>query len=133
MKKSLILALTLFGGNAAWAFTDHYLLREDTHVLHLKITKVGDDVYATMDVNFEPNSSEAGRAACSADIAGDAKFVAPNRVVLKKQIEGEARYCTLTIDLTATGAKVEQSPDCGHYAAGLCHFSSGGKELAKIK
>ena len=133
MKKALLLAAAMLVSGNVWAFTDHYILRDGSHVLHLKVTKVGDDAYASMDVNFEPNATEAGRAACSADISGDAKFVSENEVVMKKQIEGEARHCTLKISLSPTGAKVEQSADCGHYAAGLCHFSSEGKELLKVK
>jgi hypothetical protein len=133
MKKSVFLALAVLFSGAAWASTDHYLLRDDTHVHHLKITKIGDDVTVSMDVNFEPNAAESGRQPCSAEVSGEAKFTSENQVVMKKQIEGEAKHCSLTINLTPTGAKVEQSPECGYYAAGICHFDTAGKELAKIK
>lgn len=133
MKRSVFLALALLVSGAAFASTDHYLLRDENHVHHLKITKIGDDVSVGMDVNFEPNAAETGRQPCSAEVSGDAKVVNENELVMKKQVEGEAKYCTLNIKLSPNGAKVEQSEDCGYFAAGICHFESDGKELVKIK
>jgi hypothetical protein len=133
MKKSLFLGLALLVSGNAFAVTDHYLLRDGNHVHHLKITQIGDEITVSTDVNFEPNASEAGRAPCSAEVSGEAKRVAENELVLRKQIEGEARHCSLKIHLSPTGAKIEQSEDCTYYAAGLCHFESDGKELTKIR
>jgi hypothetical protein len=133
MKKSLFLGLALLASGNAFAVTDHYLLRDGNHVHHLKITQIGDEITVSTDVNFEPNPTEVGRAPCSAEVSGEAKRVAENELVLRKQIEGEARYCTLKIHLSPAGAKIEQSEDCQYYAAGLCHFESDGKELVKIK
>lgn len=133
MNKRVLLGLAMLFSGSVFAATDHYLLRNDTHVHHLKITTIGDETKVSMDVDFEPNPSEAGREACSAEVSGEAKKVGDNEWVMKKQIQGEARYCSLNIHLSPTGAKVEQSPDCTHFAAGICHFDSDGKELAKIK
>jgi hypothetical protein len=133
MKKSLFLAVAMLVSGSAFAATEHYLLRDGNHVYHLKITTLGDEISASTDVNFEPNSTEQGQPPCSAEVSGEAKKVGENELVLKRQIEGEARYCSVQIHLTPTGAKLEQSPDCSYYAAGICHFSSDGKELAKIK
>ena len=132
-KRSAFSVLALFVCGSAIASTDHYFLRDGTHVHHLKITRVGEDITVTADVNFEPNAAEGGREACSAQISGEAKSVSDNVLLLKKQIEGEARYCSLTIQLTPDGAKLEQSPECGYFAAGICHFDSDGKELVRIK
>jgi hypothetical protein len=132
MKKSLFLAIAMLVSGTAAAATDHYLLRDSNHVHHLKVTKIGEDITATVDVDFEPNAGETGKP-CSADMSGEAKSVAENELVLKKHIEGEARICSVKIHLTPTGAKLEQSEECGYFAAGLCHFSSDGKELLKIK
>lgn len=133
MKKSLFLALAMLVSGGAFASTDHYLLRDENHVHHLKITKIGDDVTVSMDVNFEPNAAEQGLKPCSAEVSGDAKAVSDTELTMRKQIEGEAKYCTLNIKLSPSGAKVEQSEDCGYFAAGICHFESDGKELVKIK
>ncbi len=132
MKKALFLAAMLVSG-AALAGTDHYVLRDGNHVQHMKISTVGKDTTVSVDVDFEPNSSEPGKNACSNDIAGHAKFVNDNELTVKKQIDGEARYCTLKIQLSANGAKIEQSEDCSYFAAGICHFATDGKELVKIK
>jgi hypothetical protein len=133
MKKSLFLAFAMLVSGSAFAATDHYLLRDNNHVYHMKITTVGDETTVSADVNFEPNTAEEGRAPCSAEVSGEAKKVGENELVMKKQIEGEAHYCSLKIQLTPNGAKVEQSKECGYFAAGLCHFDSDGKELVKIK
>jgi hypothetical protein len=133
MKKSLFLAVAMLISGGAFAATDHYILRDGNHVHHLKITTLGDEITASTDVDFEPNAGEQGGSACSAAVSGEAKKVSDNELVLKKQIEGEARYCSVQIHLTPTGAKLEQSSDCTYYAAGICHFHSDGKELVKIK
>lgn len=133
MKKYLFLAIAMLVSGSAFATTEHYLLRDGNHVQHLKITKLGDDITVSADVNFEPNATETGRHACSAEVSGEAKSVAENELVMKKRIEGETRFCTLKIHLTPNGAKLEQSDDCHYYAAGICHFTSDGKELLKIK
>jgi len=52
---------------------------------------------------------------------------------MKKHSEGEATFCELKVHLSPDGAKVEQSKGCGNFAPGICHFSSDGKELVKIK
>ncbi|MEQ1635109.1 MAG: hypothetical protein ABL903_00365 [Methylococcales bacterium] len=133
MKKSFFLTLMLLINSAAFASTDHYLLRDNNHVYHLKITKIADDIKVSADVDFEPNASESGKRACTADISGEAKSESENVLVLKRQMEGEAHFCTLKIQLSPTGAKLEQSKDCSYFAAGLCHFNTDGKELLKLK
>lgn len=133
MKKSLFVAVAMLVSGSVFSATDHYFLRDGNHVHHLKITTVGDEISASTDVDFEPNAGEQGGAACSAAVSGEAKKLSESELVLKKQIEGEARYCSVQIHLTPTGARLEQSPDCTYYAAGICHFDSDGKELVKIK
>lgn len=133
MKKMLFLVVAMLVSGSALAATDHYVLRNENHVHHLKITKVNDEITVSSDVDFEPNANEAGSSACSADISGEAKSVSDNEIVLKKHSGSEATYCELKIKLSPTGAKIEQSKDCDNFAAGICHFSSDGKELIKIK
>ncbi len=133
MKKTLFLAIALLASGTASAATDHYLLRDGNHVQHLKITTLGKEITAEVDADFEPNPDEAGKHPCSAEVAGEAKSVGENELVLKKHIEGEARSCSVKIHLTPNGAKLEQSEECGYFAAGICRFSSDGKELVKIK
>jgi hypothetical protein len=132
MKKSLFCFALLISGSV-FATTDHYVLRDGKHVHHLKITQLGEDITVSSDVDFEPNADEKGSKACSADITDEAKKTGENTFRLKKQSEGEASYCVLDIQLSATGAKIEQSEDCNNFVTGLCHFSSDGKELLKIK
>lgn len=132
MKKNLFLAVAMLMSGSVFAATDHYLLRDGNHVHHMKITKLGDEISISTDVDFEPNANEKGHA-CSAEVSGEAKMVAENELVMKKRIEHETNFCTLNIHLTPNGAKVEQSENCHYYAAGLCHFTSDGKELLKIK
>ncbi len=133
MKKRLFFAAAMLISGGVFAATDHYVLKDGSHVQHLKITTVGDDVKVSADVDFEPNSSEQGKHACSADIHGEAKRLSETELLLKKQLAGEARFCSLNIHLTADGAKIEQSEDCGYFAAGICRFSSDGKDLVKVK
>jgi hypothetical protein len=132
MKKSLFCLAMLVSGSV-FATTDHYVLRDGKHVHHLKITQLGEEITVSSDVDFEPNADEKGSKACSADITDEAKKTGENTFRLKKQSEGEASYCVLDIQLSATGAKIEQSEDCNNFVTGLCHFSSDGKELLKIK
>lgn len=134
MKKCLFLSLALLFTANAFGSTDHYIRREGDHVQHLKIRKFGDDVRVSMDVDFEPTgSAEEGRRSCSAEISGEAKVVSENEIVMRKQAEGEAHYCSLRIVLSSDGAKVEQSPDCKYFVAGICHFDSEEQELRKVK
>lgn len=133
MKKYLFMAAAMLVSGSAFAVTDHYLLREGNHVHHLKITKLNDKITVSTDVDFEPNANETGAHACSAEVSGEAKSSGESELVMKKHIEGQADYCELKIKLSPTGAKIEQSEHCNHFAAGICHFSSDGKELLKIK
>lgn len=133
MKKTLFMAAAMLISSTAWAATDHYVLRDGNHVHHLKVTNVGGEFTVSADVDFEPTAEEKGKHACSADVSGEAKSVAENELVMKKQIPGETRYCSLKVHLTPDGAKIEQSEECGYFAAGNCHFTSDGKELIKVK
>ncbi len=134
MNKLLFIALGLIISGTAMATTDHYFRRDGNHVQHLKITRIGDDINASMDVEFEPQgSNEVDKKPCSAEVSGSGKLTGNNEITIKKQIEGEAKHCALKIQLSNDGAKVEQSPDCGYYVGGICHFDSEGKELIRIK
>ncbi len=135
MKNVLFAALSLMVSSTAFASTEHYIRRDGNHVHHLKITRIGDDIDASMDVNFEATGSvEEGKKPCAAEVSGNAKATGDNEITLRKQIESEARYCSLKITLSSEGAKVEQSPECGYYLGGsICHFDSDGKELTRIK
>ncbi len=135
MKSVLFAALGLMISGAVLADTQHYLRRDGNHVQHLKITRIGDDVDASMDVNFEATgNAEEGKKPCEAEVSGDAKATGENEITLRKQIEGEAKHCVLKIALSSEGAKVEQSPECGYYLGGsICHFDSDGKELTRVK
>lgn len=133
MNKTLLFASLLAISAPSMAATDHYILRDGNHVQHLKITHVKDEINVSADVDFEPNANETGKHACSAEVSGEAKQTSTTELVMKKRIEGEARSCSIKIQLTNNGAVLEQSDDCHYYAAGICHFSSDGKELLKIK
>jgi len=133
MNKSLFLAAAMLVSGGAFASADHYVLRDGNHVQHLKITKINEEITVSADVDFEPNANEAGRKPCSGDVSGEAKSVATNELVMKKRSETEAAVCELKIHLTPNGAKVEQSKDCDNFAAGICRFSTDGKEMVKIK
>jgi hypothetical protein len=132
MKTSLFIFALLISGSA-FAATDHYVLRDGNHVHHLKVTKLNNEYNVSMDVDFEPNADEKDAKACSADISGEAKSSGENKITLKKRSEEEANSCTLDITLSATGAKVEQSKDCDNFLTGICHFTSEGKEIPKVK
>ena len=134
MKISLFVALILLVSGTTIAGTEHYLRRDGNHVQHLKITRIGDDINASMDVDFEPKGeAETGRKPCSAEIAGDAKQTGEQEITLRKQIDGEAKHCSLKIQLSNEGAKVEQSSECNYFVGGICHFDSEGKELSLVK
>lgn len=131
MKKSLFLTIAmLISGNVS-AATDHYVLRDGDYVRHLKVSKIIDDDYTvTADVDFE---SAADKAHCSETISGKAKSTGENELAMKKHSESEASFCELKIKLGPNGAKIEESKDCDTFTAKQCHFSSGDKELVKIK
>ncbi len=133
MKKTLFLTIALLTSSSVFAATDHYILRDGNHVQHLKISDVNKEVTVSADVNFEPNADEKDKLPCAAEISGEAKVIDKNNIVLKKHAESGAAYCELKIQLSDTGVKVEQSKDCENFAAGICHFSTDGKELAKVK
>lgn len=130
MKKSLFLAIAmLISGNVS-AATDHYVLRDGDYVRHLKVTKISDDYTVSTDVDFE---SAADGAHCSETISGKAKSTGENELVMKKHSESAASFCELKIKLSPSGAKVEESKDCETFTVSKCHFSSGDKELVKVK
>ena len=133
MKKSLIMAAMMLVSGVAFASADHYVLRDGNHVQHLKITKINEEITVSADVDFEPNANEAGKLPCTGEVSGEAKSVAANELVMKKRAESEAAVCELKIHLTPDGAKVEQSKDCDNFSPGICHFSTDGKEMVKIK
>lgn len=133
MKKSLILAATLLASHAAYAVTDHYVLRDGNHVQHLKITKIDDKITASADVNFEPNANETNARACSGEVAGEGRMESDNVLLFKQHSGSEATSCQLKVTLSPTGAKIEQSRDCDNFVTGICRFSSNGKELVKVK
>lgn len=132
MKKMLFCFVLLISGSLL-ASTDHYILREGNHVHHLKITKIDGKVKVMADVDFEPNPDEQGKIPCSSEISGEAEVVDENKFSLKKHAGGEASYCTLDIELTANGAKIDQPKDCHNFVTGICHFGTEGQEMVKIK
>lgn len=133
MKKSLFLVASMLVSGTAFAVTDHYVLRDGNHVQHLKITKIGDEITASVDVDFEPNAGEEGAKPCSGEVSGEAKMEKENELVFKQRSESEANFCELKVHLSPNGAKIEQSKDCNNFITGICRFSSSGKELAKVK
>jgi hypothetical protein len=133
MKKTLFITIALLVSGNAFATTDHYVLRDGNHVQHLKVTETKQEITVTADVDFEANANEKDKPACSASITDEAKRMDKDKLILKKHSESEATYCELKIHLSDTGAKIEQSKDCDNFATGICHFSSDGKELVKIK
>lgn len=133
MKKTLFITIAMLISGNAFATTDHYVLRDGNHVHHLKITEINKEFIVSADIDFEPNADEKGKRACSAAISGEAKTMDKDKLILKKHSESEASYCELNIHFSATGATVEQSKDCDNFATGICHFSSDGKELVKVK
>lgn len=131
MKKTLFLSIALLVSSTAFAGTEHYLLRDGNHVHHLKVTERNKEYTIEADVDFEPNADEKG-SACSAEIEDEAKLE-KDKLIVKKRSETDATTCQLTIQLTDTGAKIEQSEHCNHFATGICHFNTDGKELQKVK
>lgn len=130
MKKSLFLSIALLVSGNVFAATDHYVLRDGDYVRHLKITKISDDYSVDADVDFE---STGDSAHCSEAISGKAKSVGENELIMKKRSESSANLCELKIKLGPNGAKIEESNDCETFTVGKCHFSSGDKELVKVK
>ncbi|MGR8978961.1 MAG: hypothetical protein ACU84H_02555 [Gammaproteobacteria bacterium] len=133
MKKSIFLAVMWLISGAAFAVTDHYVLRDGNHVQHLKITQLKNDIYVSVDVDFEANEDEAGKRSCSAEISGKAEFINENELFMKVHSQGQANYCKLNIKLSGDTATIDQSAHCDNFVRGICHFSTGGKELVKIK
>jgi hypothetical protein len=97
------------------------------------VTDKNGEVTVSTDVDFEANANEKDRPACSASLSDEAKRVDKDNLIVKKHSEVDASFCELKINLTDTGAKIEQSKDCENFATGICHFSSDGKELVKVK
>lgn len=133
MKNTLILALGLLFSTTAFAGADHYVRKDGNHTQHLKITKQNGKVEVLVDVDFEPSDKETAKP-CSADISGKAEVISENELRLKKQAQGEAHYCELSIFLEGDNAKILETPDCVEYFTGsFCRFDSEGKFLTKIK
>ncbi|CAA9890067.1 conserved exported hypothetical protein [Candidatus Methylobacter favarea] len=133
MKNFFFLAIALLISSSLFAATDHYTLRDDNHVRHLKITTLNDEIMVSADVDFESPANKAGPDHCSAEISGKAKSAGENELVMKKHSETDASFCELKIQLSPNGAKIEEGGDCNNFAVGKCRFSSGGKELIRIQ
>jgi len=133
MKKLAVFALSALFSASALAGADHYVRKEGGLTQHLKVSKMKGETKVMVDVDYEPGTAGEGQA-CSEDFAGEAKVVSENELVLKKQAQGEAHYCQLTVHLSGDEAKIDASPDCAAYFSGQnCHFGSDGKALTKIK
>lgn len=133
MKKTLFFSIAMLVSGSVFAGSEHYILRDGNHVQHLKVTERKGEYTVSADVDFEPNADEKGKQDCNAHIDGEAKLADKGTLVLKKHSESDATYCELKIQLSDTGAKIEQSKDCVNFVRGICHFSTNGKELVKIK
>lgn len=133
MKKTLFLTIAMLISGSAFAGTEHYVLRDGNRVQHLKVTDKNGEVTISTDVDFEANANEKDRPTCSASLTDEAKRVDKDNLLVKKHSEVDASFCELKINLTDTGAKIEQSKGCENFATGICHFSSDGKELVKVK
>ncbi|TAN53780.1 MAG: hypothetical protein EPN21_00550 [Methylococcaceae bacterium] len=134
MKKIIYIALGMLLAGSANAGADHYLRTVGTHVQHLKIVNEADgETHVSMDVDFEPGPNEQDAHACSVVIAGEAKKISDNELVLKKQSEGERHYCTLNITLQGEAAGVKQSDDCSYFLGHFCKFDSEGSTLKKVR
>lgn len=133
MKKSIFLAALCFISGSAFAVTEHYYLRDGNHVQHLKITQRKNDIRVSVDVDFEANEDEGGKRSCSAEISGKADYIKDNVLFMKVHSQGQANYCKLTITLTGNVATIAQSEHCDNFVRGICHFSTGGRKLVKIK
>lgn len=135
MKKTVILGAAWFICSVANASTDHYVRRDGGHVQHLKITKIGDETKASMDVDFEPTALEGDKGVkpCTAEVEGEAKMVSETEFVFKEQIPEERRYCEVQVKLTGDEARTSQSKECEYFLAHFCRFDSEGKALMKVK
>jgi hypothetical protein len=133
MKKNLFLAITLLVSGSAFAVTDHYVSQDGTYARHLKITQIDGEYTVTADVDYDASATEGSNAHCSESISGKAKSTGENELLMKKHSESSASFCELKIKLSPTGAKPEESEDCATFTVGKCHFSSGDKELPKVK
>jgi hypothetical protein len=60
-------------------------------------------------------------------------MVADNELVLRKQVEGETRYCELKIHLKGDAAVIEQSKDCDYFLGAYCKFASEGEPLVLVE
>lgn len=134
MKKLLFVILGLLATTSAFGVAEHYVRSEGGHVQHLKINRLGNETYVSMDVDFEPVSGvDEGKRPCSHRIDGVAQVVGENDLLLRRQAEGEAHYCELTIHLGGDEATVKQSKDCGYFLGDYCKFESEGGALKKVK
>jgi hypothetical protein len=134
MKKLLIAILGSLASANAFAVAEHYLRSEGGHVQHLKINRLGNEIHVSMDVDFEPvGGVDEGKRPCSHRIDGVAQVVGENDLLLRKQAEGEAHYCELTIHLSGDEAAVRQSKDCSYFLGSYCKFESEGGALKKVK
>jgi hypothetical protein len=123
----------LFSANV-FAVAQHYVRQDGGHVQHLKVNKVGNEIRVGVDVDFEPvGSVDEGKRPCSHELDGNAEQVAENELVLRKQVESEARYCELKIHLKGEAAVIEQSKDCDYFLGTYCKFASEGKPLILVK
>jgi len=132
MKKSLFMTIALLLSGNVFAATDHYVLRDGDYVRHLKVTKINDDYTVSANVDYDSTTKD-GSTHCSEAISGKAKSTGENELVLKKHSESEASFCELKIKLSPSGAKIEESKDCDTFTVSKCHYSSGDKELVKVK
>lgn len=134
MKRIPIFALALLFSGGVLAGTDHYLRRDGGHVQHLKITTRGGETLVNMDVDFEPGADDKRSAhACSVSMDGEAKSPAPNELVVRKQLESQAKHCVLKIHLSGDEAKVEQSEECAYFAGHFCKFDTEGQAMKKAQ
>lgn len=136
MKKAIILGLAAgLAGGVASASTEHYVRHDGAHVQHLKITKLGDEIRAVMDVDFEPTAAEAGQGVkpCSAEVEGEGKMISETELVFKEQIPEERRYCEVRVKLSGDEARTSESKECGYFLAHFCRFDSEGKALLRVK
>lgn len=134
MKKLLFVILGSLATTNAFAVAEHYVRSEGGHVQHLKINRLGNEVYVSIDVDFEPvGGADEGKRPCSHRIDGVAQVVGKNDLLLRKQAEGEAHYCELTIHLGGDEATVRQSKDCSYFLGTYCKFESEGGALKKVK
>jgi hypothetical protein len=134
MKKLLVVILGSLASINAFAVAEHYVRSQGGHVQHLKVNRLGNEIYVSMDVDFEPvGEVDEGKRPCSHRIDGVAQVVGENDLLLRKQAEGEAHYCELTIHLGSDEATVRQSKDCSYFLGTYCKFESEGSALKKVK